>query len=207
MTIYGYARVSTAGQSLDSQVDQLRAAGCEKVVTEIAGGARRRPRLDRLVKSLGKGDGLMVVRLDRIARTSLGLLQVLQRVTDRGAVFRSVSQHWADTSSPQGRLLMTVLAGQAEFERDTLLERTSEGRDAARARGVHLGRKHSLSEVQRAWVAVQKREGETSLDLSRLFGVHRSTISRIPPAAPNVKAPVAPHFTPERSDSRRKARS
>jgi DNA invertase Pin-like site-specific DNA recombinase len=205
--IYGYARVSTAGQSTAAQVAELRAAGCEKVVSETASGARRRPRLDRLVKSLGKGDVLVVTRLDRIARTSLGLLQVLQQVTDHGAAFRSLVEHWADTSSAHGRLLMSVLAGHAEFERDMLLARTSEGRAAAVARGVKLGRKHALSDVQRAWVAVQKREGTTSLDLSRLFGVHRTTISRIPPAAPDVKAPPAPHFIPERNDSRRKARS
>lgn len=196
--IYGYARVSTAAQSTADQLERLTAAGCEKVISETAGGARRRPRLDRLVKSLDKGDVLTVTRLDRIARTSLGLLQVLQRVTERGATFRSLVDHWADTSSPQGKLLMTVLAGNAEFERDTLLQRTAEGRESARARGVKLGRKFALSEVQRAWVAVQKREGATSLDLSRLFGVHRSTISRIAPAAPGA---VAPAWSPASSES------
>jgi DNA invertase Pin-like site-specific DNA recombinase len=188
--IYGYARVSTGGQSPAHQVEQLVAAGCEKVVTEIASGAHDRPRLTRLVKSLEPGDVLMVTRLDRIARTSLALLRILQQVTDQGAAFRSLVEHWADTTTAYGKLLMTVLAGHAEFERDLLLERTAEGRRSAVARGVKLGRRHALSPLQRQWVAVQKREGAGIRDLARLFGVHHATISRIPEAAPGVEAPA-----------------
>jgi len=188
--IYGYARVSTGGQSTANQVAELTAAGCEKVVRETASGAHDRPRLVRLVKSLEAGDVLTVTRLDRIARTSLGLLQILQQITDRGAAFRSLVEHWADTSTPHGKLLMNVLSGHAEFERDLLLARTEEGRRAAVARGVKLGRKPALSNMQRQWVAVQKRDGAKAKDLARLFGVHHSTISRIPPAAAGVKAPA-----------------
>lgn len=189
--IYGYARVSTAGQSTAGQVGELTAAGCEKVFREIASGAGRRPQLDRLVKGLTAGDVLIVTRLDRIARTSLGLLEILNQVTAKGAAFRSLVDHWADTSTPHGKLLLSVLAGLAEFERELLLARTIEGRKAAMARGVKMGRKSSLSDVQRQWVACQRRDGGvTCKDLAKLFGVHHTTISRIPPAAPGVKAPV-----------------
>jgi DNA invertase Pin-like site-specific DNA recombinase len=190
--IYGYARVSTGGQSPRNQVSDLTAAGCEKVVTETASGARDRPRLARLVAGLEAGDVLVVTRLDRLARTSLGLLEILREVSDRGAAFRSLVDHWADTSTPHGKLLLTVLGGLAEFERSLLIARTSEGRAAAVARGVKLGRKSSLSPVQRAWVAVQKRDGASTMDLARLFGVHHATINRVPTAGAGVKAPQLP---------------
>src|SRR5205823_14508915 len=132
--IYGYARVSTDGQSVELQVRQLRAAGAEKVFRQVASGARTdRPGLRRAVAQLEAGDVLLVARLDRLARSTRDLLNTLATITDKKAGFRSLGDAWADTTTPHGRLMLTVLGGLAEFERELIRARTSEGRDRARA--------------------------------------------------------------------------
>ncbi len=114
--IYGYARVSTDGQSLDAQRAELIAAGCAKVFGETASGARAdRPRLARALAALDPGDVLVVTRLDRLARSTRDLLNVLAMVAAKGAAFRSLRDAWADTTTPHGRLMVTVLAGLAEL--------------------------------------------------------------------------------------------
>src|SRR5271169_1868367 len=136
VTIYGYARVSTGGQSVDAQARQLRAAGAGKVFREVASGAKTdRPQLARLVAELAAGDVVMVTRLDRLARSTRDLLNTLAAITDKKAGFRSLDDVWADTTTPHGRLMLTVLAGLAEFERDLIRARTGEGRARAVARG------------------------------------------------------------------------
>ena len=126
--IYGYARVSTDGQTLDAQHEALTAAGAEKVFQEKVSGARTdRKELGRLLKSLSAGDTLLVTRLDRLARSTRDLLNILAAVTESGAAFRSLSDQWADTTTPHGRLMVTVLGGLAEFERELIRSRTSEG--------------------------------------------------------------------------------
>jgi DNA invertase Pin-like site-specific DNA recombinase len=108
--IYGYARVSTGGQSLDAQVKQLRAAGVETVFKEMAGGAKTdRPRLRRALDQLAKGDVLMVTRLDRLARSTRDLLNAIETIAKAGAGFRSLHDTWADTTTAHGRLMLTVL--------------------------------------------------------------------------------------------------
>ena len=110
--IYGYARVSTDGQSVDAQVKQLRAAGAEKLFRETASGARAdRAELRRAIGKLETGDVLTVTRLDRLARSTRDLLNTLARIADKGAGFRSLADAWADTTTPHGRLMLTVLAG------------------------------------------------------------------------------------------------
>ncbi len=112
MTIYGYGRVSTEGQSLETQLAQLRAAGCSKIFREKISGARSdRKELERLMKVLGPGDVLVVTRLDRLARSTRDLLNVLAAITERKAGFKSLGDVWADTTSPHGRLMLTVLGG------------------------------------------------------------------------------------------------
>ena len=129
--IYGYARVSTDGQSLDAQVKQLRAAGVEKVLRETASGAKAdRARLRRSLDQLAKGDVLTVTRLDRLARSTRALLNTLATITGKGAGFRSLNDTWADTTTAHGRLMLTVLGGLAEFERELIRARTGEGRAA-----------------------------------------------------------------------------
>src|SRR3954471_21243976 len=148
--IYGYARVSTDGQSVEAQVTALTDAGAEKVFREVASGAKTdRTQLRRSIDALGPGDVLMVTRLDRRARSTRDLLNTLATITGKQAGFRSLSDTWADTTTPHGRLMLTVLGGLAEFERELIRARTGDGRSRAKARGVKLGRKPKLTPHQR----------------------------------------------------------
>jgi DNA invertase Pin-like site-specific DNA recombinase len=180
MTIYGYARVSTDGQTLDAQDAALRAAGAERVFAEkISGAVTDRKALARALAALGLGDVLLVTRLDRLARSTRDLLNALAIVAERGAGFRSLADAWADTTTPHGRLMVTVLAGLAEFERSLILARTGEGRTRAIARGVKFGRKPKLTAHQIAEAKVRREAGEALTDIGRSFNVSHSTISRL----------------------------
>ena len=151
MTIYGYARVSTDGQSLASQDAQLHAAGCAKVYSEKVSGAKTdRPELAKVIKRLDAGDVLVVTRLDRLARSTRDLLNILDAIAKAGAGFKSLGDAWADTTTAHGRLMLTVLGGLAEFERELILARTSDGRSRAKGNGVRFGRPPSLTPHQRA---------------------------------------------------------
>jgi DNA invertase Pin-like site-specific DNA recombinase len=135
--IVGYARLSTDGQSLDQQQASLAAAGAEKTFSEkISGAITDRKALARAISALGAGDVLLVTRLDRLARSTRDLLNVLDAVGKAGAGFRSLADTWADTTTPHGRLMLTVCL--AEFERELIKARTAEGRKRAQARGVRL---------------------------------------------------------------------
>ncbi len=130
-------RVSTNGQDLAAQVAELWAKGCAKVYREKVSGAKtERPELTKLLRALDPGDVLIVTRLDRLARSTRDLLNVLDAVAQCGAGFRSLKDTWADTTTAQGRLMLTVLGGLAEFERELIRARTGEGRNRAKARGV-----------------------------------------------------------------------
>lgn len=178
--IYGYARVSTDGQSVESQVTQLRAAGADQVFRETASGAKTdRAQLRRAVAQLAAGDVLMVTRLDRLARSTRDLLNTLATITDRKAGFRSLSDAWADTTTPHGRLMLTVLGGLAEFERELIRSRTSEGRARAKARGVRLGRRPKLTDHQRKEALQRRDAGEPVTEIARSYNVSHSTISRL----------------------------
>jgi len=121
-----------------------------KPYREVASGAKtNRTQLRKAIASLRAGDLLMVTRLDRLARSTRDLLNTLAAITDRKAGFRSLSDAWADTTTSHGRLMLTVLGGLAEFERDLIRARTSEGRERARARGVRMGRPPKLTRQQR----------------------------------------------------------
>src|SRR6266446_10124644 len=147
---YGYARVSTDGQSVDAQVRQLTKAGCKKVFREVASGAKTdRAQLRRLVDVLDAGDVLTVTRLDRLARSTRDLLNTLAAITERKAGFRLLGDTWADTTTSHGRLMLIVLGGLAEFERELIRARTGEGRKSAKARGVRFGRPSKLTPHQR----------------------------------------------------------
>lgn len=144
--IYGYARVSTDGQSVEAQVAELTAAGCARVFRETASGAKTdRAQLRRALSGLAPDDVLVVARLDRLARSTRDLLNTLAAIAESGAGFRSLHDTWADTTTPHGRLMLTVLGGLAEFERELVRARTGEGRARAKARGVKLGRKPKLT--------------------------------------------------------------
>lgn len=178
--IYGYARVSTDGQSVAAQISQLKAAGCEKVFREVASGTKTdRSQLRRALDQLAVGDVLVVTRLDRLARSTRDLLNTLAAIATKKAGFRSLSDAWADTTTAHGRLMLTVLGGLAEFERELLRARTSEGRTLAKARGVRMGRKPKLTDHQKR-EALQRREaGEPTREIARSYNVSHSTISRL----------------------------
>ena len=176
----GYARVSTDGQSVDAQVRQLTEAGCEKVFREVASGAKRdRAQLRRLLAALAPGDVVTVTRLDRLARSTRDLLNLLAAIGEKQAGFRSLGDAWADTTTPHGRLLLTVLGGLAEFERELIRARTSEGRARAQAQGVKMGRKPKLTAHQRREALSRREQGETVTTIARSYNVSHSTISRL----------------------------
>jgi DNA invertase Pin-like site-specific DNA recombinase len=178
----GYARVSTREQDVSGQVAELTAAGCAKVFKEKASGARGdRGELAKVLRRLEPGDVLVVTRLDRLARSTRDLLNVLAAVTERGAGFRSLKDTWANTTSPHGRLMLTVLGGLAEFERELIRARTGEGRERAKARGVRFGRPKKLTAHQRHEAIERLNAGEAVADIARTFGIDRATVYRLQP--------------------------
>lgn len=186
--IYGYARVSTDGQNLDAQQAELRAAGCDKVFSETASGNQtNRPQLKWLLHGLAAGDQVVVVRIDRLARSTRDLHNILGIVAEKFATFRSLREPWANLDTPSGQLLLSVLGAIGEFERDLILTRTTEGREAARARGTQFGRPKALTLNQCQFVANARRAGQTCRALATVLNCSVSTISRIPPAADDAK--------------------
>ncbi|HVC59646.1 MAG TPA: recombinase family protein [Acetobacteraceae bacterium] len=178
---YGYARVSTDGQSVDAQVRQLRAAGARQVFRETPSGAKTdRAQLRKTLAALDEGDVLMVTRLDRLARSTRDLLNTLATITGKGAGFRSLGDAWANTTTPHGQLMVTFLGGVAEFERDLIRTRTGEGRARAVARGQRMGRPPKLTPHQQREAIRRRDRGEESLaEIGRSYNVSAATISRL----------------------------
>jgi DNA invertase Pin-like site-specific DNA recombinase len=180
MTIYGYARVSTDGQTLEAQLKELRAAGAERIFREkVSGAITDRTQLRRALDALSQGDVLLVTRLDRLARSTRDLLNILAEISAKRAGFRSLRDSWANTTTAHGRLMLTVLAGLAEFERELIRTRTGEGRERAKARGVRLGRKPKLTPHQRREALARREAGEPLVEVARTYAVAHSTISRL----------------------------
>jgi DNA invertase Pin-like site-specific DNA recombinase len=185
MPMYGYARVSTNGQDLAAQDGDLMAAGCAKVFKEKVSGAKtNRPELAKVIRRLEPGDVLVVTRLDRLARSTRDLLNVLAIVAERGAGFKSLRDAWCDTTTPHGRLMLTVLGGLAEFERELIRARTGEGRKRAKARGVRFGRPRKMTAHQRQEALQRLAAGETQAEVARIYNVDAATISRLAVASP-----------------------
>jgi DNA invertase Pin-like site-specific DNA recombinase len=176
----GYARFSTYGQTLDAQLAQLRKEGCAKIYREKLGGARpERRELLRLLKALVPGDVVTVTRIDRLARSTLDLFAIVKQIVDAKAQFRSLAEPWADTGTRTGRLMIAVLGGLADVERDLIRTRTAEGRSRAQKRGQHMGRPPKLTAAQQTEARRRRGEGATLNELARRYGVSRSTISRL----------------------------
>jgi len=177
--LVGYARVSTDDQELTLQRAALKGAGCRRIYEEKASGAKRaRPELTRMLDQLRAGDVVVVSRLDRLARSTRDLLNIAEELKDAEAGLRSLHEPWADTTSPAGRMVLTVFAGIAEFERELIRERTNSGRVSAKARGVRFGRPPKLTNAQIALARRLLGEGTSVPEASRTLKVHRSTLYR-----------------------------
>ncbi|WP_219847341.1 recombinase family protein [Burkholderia multivorans] len=177
--LIGYARVSTGSQSLAEQRAELKAAGCIRLFEEKASGAKRdRPELVRLLDHLRSGDVVTVTRLDRLARSTRDLLEIADRLRAIGAGLRSLAEPWADTTSPAGRMVLTVFAGIADFERSLILSRTSAGRKAAKARGVRFGRPPALTPDQVDQARRLRAEGLSVPAVAERLRVHATTVYR-----------------------------
>lgn len=176
--LIGYARVSTSEQETTLQRDALSTAGVERVFEEKRSAVKRRPQLAEALASLRPGDVLTVYKVDRLARSLIDLLQIIERVTKSGASFRSLTEP-IDTSSPAGRMTLQLLGAFAEFERAMIRERSMAGQEAARRRGAAIGRPRSLSVEDQHAVYSLLRKGRTMAELSRRFGVHLSSIKRV----------------------------
>jgi DNA invertase Pin-like site-specific DNA recombinase len=180
MTAYGYARVSTYGQTLDAQLEQLKAEGCTKIYREKASGAQAdRRELLRMLKDLASGDVVTVTRIDRLARSTFDLFAIVKRIVDAGGQFRSLAEPWADTATSTGRLMIAVLGGLADVERDLIRTRTAEGRSRAKARGQHMGRPPALTPQQQVEARQRRAEGATLAELAQSYNVGLATISRL----------------------------
>src|SRR5271163_694437 len=184
--LIGYARVSTVGQTLDSQLEQLRAAGCSSrniYREKVTGAHSDRRQLLRMLGKLAPGDVVTVTRIDRLARSTFDLFGIVKRIVDAKAQFRSLAEPWADTGTSTGRLMLAVLGGLADVERDLIRTRTAEGRSRAQKRGQHMGRPPKLSPQQQKEARRRRAEGATLAELARSYGVGKSTISRLKAAA------------------------
>jgi DNA invertase Pin-like site-specific DNA recombinase len=178
--LIGYARVSTYGQTLDAQLEQLKAAGCARIFREKVTGARAdRKELLKMLKHLAAGDVVTVTRIDRLARSTFDLFAIVKQIADTGARFCSLAEPWADTGTSTGRLMLAVLGGLADVERDLIRTRTAEGRVRAKARGQHMGRPPALTPKQQAEARQRRAEGATLKELARSYDVSAATISRL----------------------------
>ncbi|MBL0229280.1 MAG: recombinase family protein [Moraxellaceae bacterium] len=175
----GYARVSTDDQRLDNQRTVLTSVGCQRIYEEkISGTKRERPELTRLLDHLREDDVLITTRLDRLARSTRDLLEIAEILNDRGVGLRSLAEPWIDTTSPSGKMVLTVFAGIAEFERSLIVDRTRTGRVAAQKKGVRFGRPPKLSTEQIAMGERLIAEGTSVREAAHLLNCHHATLYR-----------------------------
>lgn len=183
--IIGYARVSTSQQYLDSQIETLKAAGCEKIYCdEMSGTKRDRPELNKLLQEIVRnGDTIVVTKIDRLARSIIDLNKIVQEAKDKGVTIHFLSEDMRfdsrNENSSLQMLLFNMLAAFAQFERDLIVERTSEGRERAKRQGKHLGRpSRSKKEIDRAIKLYNERNinGHSVNDIVKLTEIPRSTL-------------------------------
>lgn len=184
--IIGYARVSTKDQDFSTQVEALEVAGAERVFREKESGAKTdRPELADAISALQQDDVLLVTRLDRLARSTTDLLNIIEAVTQKRAYFKSLHDPWADTTTPHGRMITTVFAGIAQFERELILQRTNEGRQRAMAAGVRFGRPPALTPAQDKY-AIELSDKHGNKHAAEILGVSVATIERVRAKARNA---------------------
>ncbi len=174
----GYARVSTADQSLDLQVDSLKQWGCDRIFTDTASGADcEREGYRKALASLNEGDTLIVWRLDRLSRSIWELVSTMKDLNDRGIYFLSICE-FIDTGSAFGELILHLMAALAHFERALITERTCAGIAAAKARGVRFGRKPIMDDMMLQEARFLVRRGMSVSDAATHIGVSRATLYR-----------------------------
>ncbi|MCP1229998.1 recombinase family protein [Acetobacter indonesiensis] len=191
----GYARVSTIGQTLDTQLKTLKQFGCAPIFREKASGADvQRTQLVKLLSTLKKDDTVVVTRIDRLARSTFDLFAIIQAITQKKAQFYSLAEPWADTTTSTGRLMLAVLGGLADVERDLIRTRTAEGRARAVEQGKRMGRPPRITDEQRRAIAAQRKAGASLKSLAEAFGISQGTVSRIATGADSHKnrKPVQP---------------
>jgi DNA invertase Pin-like site-specific DNA recombinase len=180
MTKLGYARVSTKGQDYQAQVEALKAAGCQRIYSEKASAKSTsgRPQFKRLMKDLLPGDTVVVAKLDRLARSTRDLANVLHELTEQSCGLTSLHETWCNTSTPVGRLMITIMGGIAEFERGLIHARTEEGIERAKAKGTKFGRKPKLTPEQVRKAADLYANGKSQPELALMYDVSEATIWR-----------------------------
>ncbi|WP_431021165.1 recombinase family protein [Bifidobacterium bifidum] len=187
--IYGYARVSTGGQTTNLQRDALERAGCDRILTDVASGARtHRPELDHVLDLLREGDTVVVWKLDRLGRSMQNLVDLMATFDERGVRFRPLTESM-DTSTPGGTLVFNIFGSLAQFERDLIRERTRAGLEAACARGRKGGRPAKLDEKQvREVRRLYKSKTVTVGQIAAMMHVGRSTVYRCLDASDDTNA-------------------
>jgi len=173
--------VSTQEQNLDRQLDSLNSEGAEEIVQEkITGTKADRPELNRLLDKLRKGDVILVSDLTRLSRSTKDLFSLVDQIEKKGANIKSLKENWLDTTTPQGKLMFTFMAGISQFERDLISQRTKEGLEAARARGRKGGRKPKLDDnKKKAIYELYQQKKKTVKDLCGMFGISKPTLYKI----------------------------
>jgi DNA invertase Pin-like site-specific DNA recombinase len=177
---YGYARVSSDTQDYQAQIETLKAAGCKRMYSEKASGksTNGRPELAKLMKALNAGDIVAVTKLDRIARSSRDLHNILDELKEREVGFVSLGDSWCDTTSDVGRLVLAIMAGIAEFERSLIRQRCDAGIQRAKAKGVKFGRPLALDASKRRKIAERYAKGETMRELALDYDCGEATVWR-----------------------------
>lgn len=176
--IYGYARVSTTEQETTLQLDALKRAGVKRIFQEKRSGVATRPVLMSLLEQLAPGDKVFIYKMDRLARSLIDLLSIIERIEAAGASFQSLTEP-IDTSTGAGRMMVHMLGAFAEFERGIIRERCMAGQTAAMSRGIHCGRPRSLDpEVEADIVRLYRSRWYTHDSLAMVFDCHPSTVKR-----------------------------
>jgi DNA invertase Pin-like site-specific DNA recombinase len=177
MTVFGYARVSTTDQSLEQQIAELRHAGCTVVRSEqkSGGSMEGRDEIQIIMDFMQPGDVLIVTKLDRLARNTLDTLRIIETLGKMDCGFKSLAEPWADTTSAVGKLVITVMAGVAEFERARIRERQLLGIAAAKAKGLYKGRKRTVKPEDVRKLAA---EGVGPTAIAKQLGCSRQSVYR-----------------------------
>ena len=177
--ILGYTRVSKQEQNLDRQIDQLREIGCEKIFKDkITGMKRDRPQLNKMLEQLRAGDTVIITELTRFGRSVKDLLTLADQLDQMGVNLKSIKEPWADTTTPQGKMLFVIFAGISQFERDIICQRTKEGLESARARGRIGGRPKKPKKAIEMALKMYDSKDYSINEIIKATGVSRTTLYR-----------------------------